>query len=102
MNNTQLLIRRDNLLNPFCVASCVPDCDSNEDARSRRSTRRELPFVSLGHDLNADLPIQRKQEGIDEEILIIDERSSGELGGKLLPLITLLLVHIVSINHLFI
>ena len=66
----------------------MPDCDSSEDARSKRSTRRELPFVSLGHELNADLPIQRKLEGIDEEILIIDERSAGELGGKLLSMIS--------------
>ena len=64
------------------LASCVPDCDAGEDGRSKRSTRRELPFVSLGHELNADLPIQRKLEGIDEEILIIDERQSGELGGE--------------------
>jgi len=69
------------------AASCVPDCDSSEDARSKRSTRRELPFVSLGHELNADLPIQRKLEGIDEEILIIDERSAGELGAAKVALV---------------
>lgn len=69
------------LMNNLHSASCVPDCNSNEDDRSRRSTKRELPFVSLGHELNADLPIQRKLASIDEEILIIDERSSGELGG---------------------
>ena len=67
------------------IASCIPDCNGNEDSspRSRRAVnRRELPFVSLGHDVYAELPIQRKPEFNGDEIFIIDERSS-DIGGKL-------------------
>ena len=56
-------------------ASCVPDCDGN--TRKRRGVnRRELPFVSLGHDIEAEFPIQRRNEG-GEEIFIIEERNSN-------------------------
>ena len=65
------------------IASCIPDCNGNEDSpRNRRAVnRRELPFVSLGHDVYAELPIQRKPEFNGDEIFIIDERSS-DIGGK--------------------
>lgn len=57
------------------AASCVPDCDGN--TRKRRGVnRRELPFVSLGHDIEAEFPIQRRNEG-GEEIFIIEERNSN-------------------------
>ena len=57
------------------LASCVPDCDGN--TRKRRGVnRRELPFVSLGHDIEAEFPIQRRSEG-GEEIFIIEERNSN-------------------------
>ena len=67
-------------------ASCIPDCNGNEDnaakTRTRRAVnRRELPFVSLGHDVYAELPIQRRQEFNGDEIFIIDERTS-DLGGE--------------------
>ena len=68
--------RRRNLrgLNSF-LASCVPDCDGN--TRKRRGVnRRELPFVSLGHDIEAEFPIQRRNEN-GEEIFIIEERNSN-------------------------
>jgi hypothetical protein len=56
-------------------ASCVPDCDGN--TRKRRGVnRRELPFVSLGHDIEAEFPIQRRNEN-GEEIFIIEERNSN-------------------------
>lgn len=53
------------------AASCVPGCED----RRRRSTSQELPFVSLGHDLIAELPIQRRQEG--SEIFIIEETANN-------------------------
>ena len=57
------------------LASCVPDCDGN--TRKRRGVnRRELPFVSLGHDIEAEFPIQRRNEN-GEEIFIIEERNSN-------------------------
>ena len=62
------------------LASCIPDCGGDE--RSRRAVnRRELPFVSLGHDVYAELPIQRRLQINENEIFIIDERT-GQLGGK--------------------
>lgn len=57
------------------AASCVPDCDGNNRKR-RGVNRRELPFVSLGHDIEAEFPIQRMNEN-GEEIFIIEERSNN-------------------------
>jgi len=71
------------------AASCIPDCNGNEDAasRTRRAVnRRDLPFVSLGHDVYAELPIQRRQEFNGDEIFIIDERTS-DLGAANVALI---------------
>ena len=74
-----LLVSQLNCLNCISLnnfsASCVPDCDGN--TRKRRGVnRRELPFVSLGHDIEAEFPIQRRNEN-GEEIFIIEERNSN-------------------------
>merc|ERR1711990_1085862 len=53
--------------------SCVPDCDGS--GRERRDARA-LPFLSLGHDMMADLPIQRARSG-EEDIFIIEETASS-------------------------
>lgn len=55
--------------------SCVPDCGD----RSRRSaTRRELPFVSFGKELFADLPIQRKlaDNDMDSRLVMVESESN--------------------------
>ena len=71
---SQLNCLHDIILTYF-LASCVPDCDGN--TRKRRGVnRRELPFVSLGHDIEAEFPIQRRNEN-GEEIFIIEERNSN-------------------------
>merc|ERR1712113_552884 len=54
--------------------SCVPDCDGS--GRERRDANRALPFLSLGHDMMADLPIQRARSG-EEDIFIIEETASS-------------------------
>ena len=53
--------------------SCIPDCN-NDRLRRDAEARRSLPFVSLGHDMMADLPIQRQRQ---DEIFIIEERSGS-------------------------
>lgn len=53
------------------AGSCVPDC-ATEDGKAKRSAdQRELPFVSFSKDIFADLPIQRRQEGMNEAELIL-------------------------------
>jgi len=66
------------------AGSCVPDCDS-EDGKTKRSVdQRELPFISFGKDLFADLPIQRKYEGLNEAELIL-VRAEGSNSSILTP-----------------
>lgn len=54
--------------------SCVPNCEDRERKRRDAADHRSLPFISLGHDMMADLPIQRQRE---DEIFIIEERSGN-------------------------
>lgn len=69
------------------AASCIPDCGGSDSRQKRAVNRRELPFVSLGHDVFAELPIQRFEELTEDEIFIIDERSAGVIGAANVALI---------------
>ena len=59
------------------AASCVPDCNTDGDRKRRAVNRRELPFVSLGHEVQSELPIQRRQAIVDDEIFIVEQRSNS-------------------------
>ena len=66
-----ILIPPHSKLNVTFLGSCVPDC-ATEDGKAKRSAdQRELPFVSFSKDIFADLPIQRRQEGMNEAELIL-------------------------------
>jgi len=59
------------------AGSCIPDCPSGNSKARRSAERRELPFVSFGKDIAADLPIQRKLEELEGDLRTIKTDTSS-------------------------